>query len=148
MDLLIVYTCICFGRYLQENQALPKTNSNYAWLSFIKKIHAMSFVFNFSCEILFLFDRSITHIWQIFPIHQVKYRQSAIKLMLIPRVWGSRVSTSPFVYSLKRPINYFFRIFTILCMIFKKRPFIEALCKPLFTKCAHCKPLFPFQNNV
>ena len=34
------------------------TNSSYAWLSFIEKIHAMSFVFTFSCEILFLFDRS------------------------------------------------------------------------------------------
>ena len=31
-------------------------------------------------------------------------------------------------------------------MIFKTRLFIEALCKPLFTKHAHCKPLFPFQN--
>ena len=32
--------------------------------------------------------------------------------------------------------------------LFKKDLFIEALCRPLFTKYAHCKPLFPFQNNA
>ena len=31
-------------------------------------------------------------------------------------------------------------------MMFKKRLFIEALCRPLFTNHASCKPLFPFQN--
>ena len=54
----------------------------------------------------------------------------------------------PFVYSLKRLINYCCKICTILCMIFKKLLFIEALCRPLFTKYAHCTPLFPFQNNA
>ena len=63
-------------------------------------------------------------------------------------VWGSRVWTSPIVYSLKRPINYCCRICTILRMIFKKSLFVEALCRPLFTKYAHCKPLFAFQKNA
>ena len=54
----------------------------------------------------------------------------------------------PLVYSLKRQINCCCRICGILRMIFKKRPFIEALCKLLFTKYAHCKPLLPFQNNA
>ena len=34
-------------------------SSSYAWFSFVKKIHAMSFVFGFSREILLLFYRSI-----------------------------------------------------------------------------------------
>ena len=55
---------------------------------------------------------------------------------------------SSLVHSLKRPINYCCRICTILCMILKKLLFIEALCRPLFTKYAHCKPLFQFQNNA
>ena len=59
-------------------------------------------------------------------------------------VWGSRVSTS----LLKRPINYCCRICTILCMVFKKRLFIAALCRPLFKKYPHCSPLFPFENNT
>ena len=54
----------------------------------------------------------------------------------------------PLLYSLKPLIIYCCRICTILCMIFKKRLFIEALCRPLFTKYAHCKPVFPFQNNA
>ena len=33
-------------------------------------------------------------------------------------------------------------------MIFKERLFIETLCRPLFTKYAHYKPLFQFQNNA
>ena len=57
------------------------------------------------------------------------------------------VSTSLFVYSLKRPISYCCRISTILCMIFEKRLFIKVRCRPWFTKYAHDKPLFPFQNN-
>ena len=77
---------------------------------------------------------------------KVKLRESAIELTR--RVWGSRVSASPVVYSLKRPINYFCRICTTLCMIFKERLFIETLCRPLFTKYAHYKPLFQFQNNA
>ena len=40
------------------------------------------------------------------------------------------------------------RICTIWCMIFKKLLFIEVLCRSLFTKYAHCKPLFPFQNST
>ena len=66
--------------------------------------------------------------------------------VLSPRVWGSRISTS----SLFTPWNeqYCCRICAILYMIFKKRVFTEALCRPLFTKQAHCKPLFPFQNNA
>ena len=52
----------------------------------------------------------------------------------------------PLVYSLKRLINYCFRICNILCMIFKKRLFLKALYKPLLRKYAHCKPLFPFYN--
>ena len=51
------------------------------------------------------------------------------------------------VYSLKRPANYYCRICTISCMIFKKNMFMEALCRPLFTKYTHCKPLLPFQIN-
>ena len=30
----------------------------------------------------------------------------------------------------------------------KKRLYIEVLYRPLFTKYALCKPLFPFQNNA
>ena len=70
------------------------------------------------------------------------------ELTLSPHVWGLRVSTCPLVYCLKQPINYCCRIFTILCMIFKKHLFIVALCSPIFIKYAHCKPLFPFQNNA
>ena len=61
---------------------------------------------------------------------------------------GSRVPTFPLVYSPKQPISYCCRIYTILSMIFKKRLFIEALCRALFTRYAPCKPLFPFQNNA
>ena len=49
---------------------------------------------------------------------------------------------------LKMTVNYCYRICIILCMIFKKRLFIEALCRSLFRKYAHCKPLFLFQNNA
>ena len=172
----------CLNSRVTENWV---TNSSYAWPSFVKKIHAMSFIFNFSREIL------ISHIWQIFPISQVKStrkflhalkvfpnfsfvcfhweitwhlgkvkmnikrererereREPTIELTLSPRVWGSRVSTSPLVYSLKQSINYCCRICTILCMIFEKRLFIEALWRPLVTKYALCKLLFPFQNNA
>ena len=52
----------------------------------------------------------------------------------------------PLVYSLKRLINYCFRICSILCMIFKKWLFLKALYRPLFRKYAHCKPLFQFYN--
>lgn len=52
------------------------------------------------------------------------------------------------VYSIKWPINYCYRIYLILCMILKKRLFIEALCWPLFRKNACCKPLFLFQNKA
>ena len=75
-------------------------------------------------------------------------RRSATELTLSPRVWGSRVSTSPLVYSLKRPLKYCCRVCTILHMTFKKRLFIEGLCRPLFTKYAHFKILFVFQNNA
>ena len=51
------------------------------------------------------------------------------------------------IYSLKRPINYCCRISAILCNSKNVRS-IEALCRPLFTKYTHCKPLFPFQNNA
>ena len=51
-------------------------------------------------------------------------------------------------YSPKRPINSCCRICIILCVVFKKCLFIEALYRPLFTKYAHCKPLFPLQNNA
>ena len=60
------------------------------------------------------------------------------------RVWGSRVSTFSLAYSVQRSINYCCRICTNLCMVFKKCLFIELLCRPLLTKYAHCKPLFPF----
>ena len=59
-------------------------------------------------------------------------RESSVELTLSPCAWGSKVSTSPLIYSLKRPINYCCRICTFLCMIFKKRLFIEALCRSLF----------------
>ena len=41
------------------------------------------------------------------------------EMTLSPRVWCSRVLTSPLAYSLKRPIHYWRRMFTILGMIFK-----------------------------
>ena len=54
----------------------------------------------------------------------------------------------PLIYSLKWPMNYCYRICTILRMIFKKCQLIEVLCRPsLFTKYAPCKPLFPFQKS-
>ena len=55
---------------------------------------------------------------------------------------------SPFVYSLKRPTNYCCKMCTILCMIFKNRLFMKALCRPLFTKYANCKPLFSFEKWI
>ena len=58
---------------------------------------------------------------------KLRLRESAVELTLSPRVWGSWVSTSPLVYSLKRPINYCCRICTTLCMTFKKCLFMEAL---------------------
>ena len=48
-----------------------------------------------------------------------KSRESAIESTFSPCICVARVSTSPFVYSLKQPINYCCRICTILCMIFK-----------------------------
>ena len=77
-----------------------------------------------------------------------RLKELEVELTLSPRVWGSRFSMSSLVYSLKRPINFCCRICTILCMILKKRLFIEALCGPLLRKYAHFKPLFPFQNNA
>ena len=56
-------------------------------------------------------------------------------------------NTFQYVYSLKRPTNFYCRICTISCMIFKKNMFMEALCRSLFTKYVHCKPLLPFQIN-
>ena len=44
------------------------------------------------------------------------------------------VQHPPLVTPLKRPIPYCCRICTILCMIIKRRLFIEMICKPLFTK--------------
>ena len=42
----------CVQLYLKvSNQSVRVTNSSYAWLSFVKKIHAISFVFNVSREI-------------------------------------------------------------------------------------------------
>ena len=51
---------------------------------------------------------------------------------------------------LKRQINYCCRICRIcsILFIFKTRLLMEALCRPLFTKYGHCKPLFSFQNNA
>ena len=86
-------------------------------------------------------------IWNLRKVNKKVNAEIAMELTLSPRVWGSRVSTSLLVYSLKRPINYCCRICTILC-IFKKRLLIEGLCRPLFTTYAHCKLLFPFQNNA
>ena len=40
------------------------------------------------------------------------------------------------------------RTYTIIYMIIKKRLFVKSLGRPLFTKYAHCKPLFPFHNNA
>ena len=57
--------CQVFGGNFRFTQSWV-TNSSYAWLNFVKKILAMSFVFNFSREI------SISHIWQIFSIRRVK----------------------------------------------------------------------------
>ena len=56
-------------------------------------------------------------------------------------------SPLPLVYSIKRPITCC-KICTILCMIFKKHLLIEMLWRSLFTKYAHCKQLFLFQNNA
>ena len=53
----------------------------------------------------------------------------------------------PLIYSLKWKINCC-RIYAILWMTFKKRLLIDALCRLLFTKCVHCKPLFPLHNNA
>ena len=55
---------------------------------------------------------------------------------------------APLVYFLKRLMNYCCRICTILCIIFKKLLLIEALCRLLFTKGAHCKPVLSFQSNA
>ena len=60
----------------------------------------------------------------------------------------SAFTAIPPLYSLKRLINYCCKICTILCIIFKKCLFIEALCIPLFTKFTHCKPLFLFKNSA
>ena len=79
---------------------------------------------------------------------KLRLKESAVELTLSPCVWGSQVSTAPLIYFLKQLINYCCRICTILCMIFKKCLFIEALCWSLLRKYAHCKPLFPFQNNA
>ena len=92
---------------------------------------------NFS---IFCFHRKIT--WNLGKVNRKVKRLSN---------WTDAQLTSfnvPLAYSLKRPINYCCRICTILCIIFKTRLFIEALCRPWFIKYAHCKPLFPFQNNA
>ena len=48
-----------------------------------------------------------------------RLRDLEVELTLSPRVWGLRLSLSSLVYSLKRPINYCCRIYTILCNIEK-----------------------------
>ena len=197
-----MFVCAFVLASIGGNFRVPRnwvTNASYAWLSVVKKIHAIPFVFDFSRENLFLFDRSkidnlskmcdlgnscknrrkidkyfpfaksnlredsFTHLrhfltfvcfhWKIAwhlgkETKKLRLRASANELKLSPCVWGSRISTSPLVFSLKRPINHCCRIYTILCRTLKKRLFIEALCRPLFTKYVHCKSLFPFQNNV
>ena len=50
-------------------------------------------------------------------------------IALSPCVWGSRFSMSLLVYSLKRPINNFCRICTILCIILKKGLFSCEFCE-------------------
>ena len=79
---------------------------------------------------------------------KLRWRESAVELTLSPRVFGSQVSRSHLIYSLRRPIDYCCRSCTILWMILKKNLFIEALCRLWFRKYAQCKPLFPFQSNA
>ena len=118
----------------------PSAKSNLCENSFTHLKHFLTFL-------LFVFIEKQTDISAKYP-RKLRLRDPAIELTLITCVWGSRGSTFPLVDSLKRPINYNCRIFAILCTIFKKHPFIEALGRPLFTKYAHSKPLFLLQNNA
>ena len=114
-----------------------------------KFLHALKKFFDFS--FVCFHCKKTSHFGKV--NKKVKTERSAIKLRLSPRVWDSQVSTSsplPHLpcYSLKRPINYCCRTSPILCMIFKICMFIKTLCRTLFTKYAHYKPLFPFENNI
>ena len=138
--------------------------SVFSRLCFISWSSPLRSLFNWLCEQLYLKVPNHIYVlkWYIFYcfiyfgyfeclyMHLIWQRQERVRswIALSPRVWGSPFSMSFLVYSLKPPINYSCRICTILCMILKKRLFIEALCRPLFTKYAHFKPLFPFQNNA
>ena len=94
---------------------------------------------HFLTFLLFVFIEKQPDISAKYP-RKLRLRESAVELTLLTRVWASRGSTSRLVDSLKRPINYYCRIFTILCIVFKKHLFIEALGRPLFTKYADSKP--------
>ena len=73
--------CQVFGRNSRVIQNWV-TNLSYGWLSFVKKIHAMSLASNSTTR------RSKQE--------SLRLRESAIALTLSLRVWGSRVSTSSF----------------------------------------------------
>ena len=126
---VMFYTCICCGNTFQYKYTvqLHVVKQSHAWVLFV-----YSYIISLAISVLSR-HCSISRSSPppaVFNWHEV----------LSPRVLGSQVSTSCFVYSLKRLMNYCCRICTISCMIFKNRP--------LFTKYEHCKPLFPFQKNA
>ena len=118
-------------------------------------IKELTFWSDIICLIYFGFVECL-YIYTDFLKNNLNSWQSNRKLKLSVRSWidaqssclGFSSFTVPLIYSVKRPINYCCIICTTVCIIFKKRLFIEALCRPLFRKHAHCKPLFPCQNNA
>ena len=147
----VLHYFFVYFRFVSTSFYFMKLSSCVVWFTnisnspnqiYAKSLHALKTFPNFSFVWL---HRKI--IWHLDKVSKQVNRETAIDLALSPCVWGLRVSASPLVYSLKRTINYFCRICTNLCMIFKKRLPMEALCRPLFTNYAHCKPLFPFENN-
>ena len=73
-----------FGRNPRVTQNWD-TNSSYARLSFLKKAHAMSFVFDFSRKVIFLFARSISHVLKFYRNIDKSHSPSQIYAKILSR---------------------------------------------------------------
>ena len=136
------YTYICYWNIFQYKYTTQIT------FHVVKQSHARVT----SKDICLLLHYFFAYFRFVSPLFYFRKLSSSFDVWLTPGPESSCLGFTsfnvPLIYSLKRPINYCCWIWTILCKIFKKRLFIEALCRPLFTKYAYCKSLFSFQNNA
>ena len=125
------YICLLFVIFACLFSVFPFAKSNLRENFFTLLQHSLTFL-------LFVFITKIT--WHLYKVNKNVNIDTKIESAIEPTfsfcVWGSRVSAFLLVNSLKRSINYCCWICTILCMIFKKPLFIEALCRLLSRKCA------------